>query len=166
MNMLTQHLSHRYLQPGELILGKEPMIVSTVLGSCVAVTMFSGRLKEAAICHAILPSFQACDAHAAELAPYRYVSHVVQLMCTHFQDAGANPAEIEVKLFGGSNVLHVEQKCLSECWIGSANIREARTVLHRNGFRIKASNVAGNRGRKLVFNTQTGEVLHKHLPRF
>ena len=45
-----------FLRPGDVTVGKAPAEVSTVLGSCVSVTMFAERLKLGAICHALLPS--------------------------------------------------------------------------------------------------------------
>ena len=44
------------LKPGELLICREPHEVTTVLGSCVSITMFNARLGLAAICHAMLPS--------------------------------------------------------------------------------------------------------------
>jgi chemotaxis receptor (MCP) glutamine deamidase CheD len=44
-----------FLKPGELYIGKEPAVVSNILGSCVSITMFSERLGAGGICHALLP---------------------------------------------------------------------------------------------------------------
>ncbi|MGA2108628.1 MAG: hypothetical protein ABSH25_13400 [Syntrophorhabdales bacterium] len=45
-----------FLKPGEIYVGEEPAEISTILGSCVSVTMFSKRVRVGAICHALLPS--------------------------------------------------------------------------------------------------------------
>ncbi len=44
-----------YLRPGELHIADHPGIVTTVLGSCVSVTMFSRRREVGAICHGLMP---------------------------------------------------------------------------------------------------------------
>jgi len=47
---------HIYLQPGDIFISEKSALISTLLGSCVAVTMFSPRLGVGAISHGILPS--------------------------------------------------------------------------------------------------------------
>jgi len=49
-------MAQRHLQPGELLVTQEPQWVITLLGSCVAVTMFNARFRLAAICHGLLPA--------------------------------------------------------------------------------------------------------------
>jgi len=44
-----------FLKPGELCVCDRPTQVSTILGSCIAVTIFNQRLRVGAICHALLP---------------------------------------------------------------------------------------------------------------
>ena len=165
MKLLAPEIAQIHLKPGELVVCREPRIVITVLGSCVAVTMFHARLRLAAICHAMLPEQRSDDTAVIELGRFRYVNQVVPIMCGYYQDVGAKPGEVEVKLFGGGNVINIAAEPSSDRWIGSANVRMARELLRRNGFTIHASNVDGSHGRKILFNTGTGEVLHKHLDR-
>jgi len=47
---------HINLQPGDIFISEKSALISTLLGSCVAVTMFSPRLGVGAISHGILPS--------------------------------------------------------------------------------------------------------------
>lgn len=161
--MKTPALLQLHLKPGELIVCQEPRLIVTVLGSCVAVTMFHAPSRLAAMCHAMLP--EPKHKNAADLEPglFRYVSQVIPEMCGYFKAAGRNPGEVEVKLFGGGNVIKMAEEPASERWIGSANVRRARELLLHSGFSIRASNVGGTDGRKVLFNTATGEVMHKHL---
>ena len=84
-------------------------------------------------------------------------------MAEAFRRAGLKPADIEVKLFGGANLInrHDGRPC-PHC-VGPANVRMATRMLQEENLLIRASNVGGGRGRKIVFNTLTGEVMHKHL---
>jgi chemotaxis receptor (MCP) glutamine deamidase CheD len=40
-----------FLKPGEIVFSSEPLLVTTLLGACVAVTRFSPRQRFGAICH-------------------------------------------------------------------------------------------------------------------
>jgi chemotaxis receptor (MCP) glutamine deamidase CheD len=38
--LIAEHHGNAYLKPGEAIVSPHPILVSTVLGSCIAVTMY------------------------------------------------------------------------------------------------------------------------------
>lgn len=151
------------LKPGELLICHEPCEVTTVLGSCLAVTMFNARLSLAAICHVMLPDpGLGCRPDTTPDCPFKFVSTAIPAMTDAFRRASARPEEIEVKMFGGGNVL-VQSGPGEGRGIGQANIQLAELLLQRANLRIKAYSVGGHCGRKIVFNTLTGEVFHKHL---
>ena len=164
MNPPGPLLPQVHLRPGELAVAREPKWIITILGSCVAITMFTRRLNCAAMCHAMLPR-----PRNQEQIPhndprrFRFLSHAVPAMLEFFLHAGIRPGEIEVKMFGGGNVLHLDEAGPEDRWIGTANVEAARELLRDANLRLKAENVGGPFGRKILFNTQAGEVLHKHL---
>lgn len=163
MSSASAPLVQLCLKPGELLISREPYEITTVLGSCVAVTMFNRRFGLAAICHAMLPHpFPGgCD-DQAEAQTYKYVINVLPEMARAFRRTGILPNEVEVKMFGGANVIgHGDDRASQG--IGSDNVRLARRLIGREGLKIKASNVGGHTGRKILFNTVTGQVFHKHL---
>jgi chemotaxis protein CheD len=88
---------------------------------------------------------------------------VIPAMLERFRSAGLESREIEVKVFGGANVIHLGGAPSHDRWIGTANVAAARLLLRHAKLTISCGRVGGNQGCKIVFNTQTGEVLHKHL---
>ena len=156
--------SHFSLKSGELLICREPRLVSTVLGSCVAVTMFTARLPLAAICHAMLPApRRGCDLDNGAGERFKYLTQALSAMFDAFQRAGILADEIEVKMFGGGNVIGVAGEANLDLGVGEANIRMARRLLGEHQLPIKAANVGGQRGRKIFFDTATGEIFHKFL---
>jgi chemotaxis protein CheD len=154
----------RHLRPGELLITQEPQWIITLLGSCVAVTMFSARCRVAAICHAMLPRHRERERPAASHSQrFRYLSHAIPAMVEPFARLHLPPEEVEVKVFGGGNVIDLGGDPPEDHLIGSTNIAMARELLAAARFRIKAQSVGGSRGCKILFNTHTGEVLHKFL---
>lgn len=155
-----------YLRPGDLFLGTEPSLVTTVLGSCVAVTMFNARLRMGGICHALLADPLKEGAPDGEFhGPYKYVSDAIQAMIDGFFRLGIHPAEIEVKLFGGANALSAGAGAGADGSVGQMNVRRARELLEQANLRPCKDHVGGLCGRKIVFDTFTGVVLLKRLPR-
>jgi chemotaxis protein CheD len=166
MNLPGPKLPRFNLQPGELVVTQEPQWIITLLGSCVAVTMFNARFRLAAICHARLPEPLGENEPAGDAnQDFRYVSVVIPTMAEQFFRRGLSPAEVEVKMFGGGYVIDLGADPKSDCSIGDANIALARELLLSARFQIKGESVGGDRGSKILFNTQSGQVLHKRLSR-
>ena len=156
-----------YLQPGECRIVRRPSILKTVLGSCVSVTFHAPRLAASAMCHAMLPTHTARFSAYSDptvcsnpVAGRRYVDYVIREIAREFDRLGAARAEVEVKLFGGADVLASSRK--SET-VGTLNAEIALRVLRDEGFHVLASRLGGRRGIFIEFHTDTGEVLLRKL---
>jgi chemotaxis protein CheD len=148
-----------YLQPGELRLVKKPAILRTLLGSCVGIAFRVPRLGLGALCHPMLPRFPVKQALTmTRSGGHRYVDYAIRDLARQFDALGARREEIEVKLFGGGDVLLTNEESTRPT-VGSLNIEVAIKVLEEEGFCIMASSLGGQRGINIYFNTQTGEVL-------
>jgi chemotaxis protein CheD len=102
---LAEQLPIITLKPAEMFVSERPTIVRTVLGSCVAVTMFDSQHGVAAICHALLPESDTLSTHEEEKPnSYKYVDSVIPLMLKNFEIM-ERTQDLEVKLFGGADML-------------------------------------------------------------
>jgi chemotaxis protein CheD len=152
------------LQPGELYLARNPAILRTILGSCVGVTFWSRRLGVGALCHGVLPRCPRNWPPASSVSEgHRYVDFSIRYLAEQFDAIGACRREMEVKLFGGADVLPVSQARQDRPTVGALNCRVATEVLAEEGFTVSASDLGGTRGRRIHFHTGTGEVLLHRL---
>jgi chemotaxis protein CheD len=155
----NEALPEVYVQPGESRLVREPTILRTLLGSCVGIAFRIPRLGVAALCHPMLPR---CPARPATIlsrsANCRYVDFAIRDLAQHFNQLGVRCDEVEVKLFGGGDVLLTGNDAARPT-VGRLNIEAAMKVLEEEGFAVSASSLGGKRGVNIRFNTQTGEVL-------
>lgn len=161
----TPELAVIYLKPAELCITDKPSIVRTVLGSCLAVTMFNHRLGVSAICHALLPEPDPKEPRSNNFSErLKYVNSVIPEMLSRMRDYGITPNEIEVKIFGGANMLNsqIEQQNKNQP-VGKLNVKTALKVIEAEGLRVSVSDVGGTLGRKIFFYTHSGEVLLKRL---
>jgi chemotaxis protein CheD len=150
-----------HVQPGESRLVREPAILRTLLGSCVGIAFRIPRLGVGALCHPMLPR---CLAKPAAIlnrsAGGRYVDFAICDLARQFDALGAHRGEVEVRLFGGGDVLLMFDDAARPT-VGRLNIEVAMKVLEEEGFAVSASSLGGKRGINIRFNTQTGEVLLK-----
>jgi chemotaxis protein CheD len=151
-----------YVQPGEVHLVKKPVIMRTLLGSCVGITFWAPRLGCAALCHPMLPHCPAKAEKMGSSTTRRYVDFAIRDVARQFDSLGVPRGEIQVKLFGGCDVLPVP-KGSSRPTVGRLNYEAALRVLEKEGFAVSASCLGGNCGVTILFKTDTGEVLLKRL---
>lgn len=146
-----------FLKPGDLYISDIPTMVSTILGSCIAMTIFSKRLKMGGICHAMLPK----SPYARELSAFRYADSAIFYMLSKFETLGIRKDEMEIKLLGGGDV--IDRMNNDSASIGQKNIEIALEIIRNENLHLAVSDVGGKMGRKVHFYTHTGKVLMKRI---
>lgn len=157
--LIAGHSCNAFLKPGKLIISSNPVLVSTILGSCVAVTMYSPSKKVGAICHAMLPNNP--ENHDNLL----YVETAVRNLYDKMSGYGGKD-DMVVKLFGGAQVLANGGYREDKKTVGEQNVSQAQKTLKELGLSITSTDIGGTQGRKLFFSIKTGAVyLRKLKPR-
>lgn len=142
------------LNPGEFHFGKEKLRLQTVLGSCVAITLWHPQRLIGGMCHYLLPS-----RHGPGSRPDGRYADGAMLLFRHEIDCHkTRPAEYQAKIFGGG---HMFSRYGDWAHVGERNVEAARRLLTANGFRICLEDVGGFRARRLVFNLADGETCVK-----
>lgn len=164
MKGLGQGLPKVFLQTGDCFFGVQPTLVTTVLGSCLAVTIHAKKQGMGAICHAFLPdSSDRKRGRQAEPQICRFVDTALQNMLESMDKIGVPRRELTIKMFGGSTGIAVRGMENSSYDIGRRNVEMARKMLRFARLDVQVEDVGGSQGRKLMFHTQTGEVWVKKL---
>lgn len=145
-----------YLYPGALFAHKHPHIVTTVLGSCVAVCIWDQFLNLGGINHFQLPLW-----NGQGLASPKYGNIAIKKLLEKMILMGSRKKNLKAKVFGGANVLSQSNDAIT---VGTKNILIAKEILSEEKISIISANLGGNLGRKLKFNTQTGVVMMKSIP--
>ncbi len=151
---MNQYLQH-FLYPSSLFASKEPYMVKTILGSCVAICLWDTKLHIGGINHYMLPHWSGND-----LASPKYGNIAIDKLIDRLIYHGSQIENLQAKIFGGGDMMNSSN---SQTLIGERNIRIARIMLEERNIPIVASSTGGKRGRKIIFFTDTGEVRHKFL---
>ena len=141
-----------YLYPSSLFIQKEGHLVTTVLGSCIAVCFYDSVNKVGGINHYMLPFW-----NGNELASPKYGNIAIETLLKKMERLGSKRENIVAKIFGGANQLDHRLS------VGERNIKVAIEMLSDLKIKIVAKSVGGERGRKLNFNTFSGEVFMKYI---
>lgn len=141
----------RYLNAGEMICTGDDVLVSTVLGSCVAVVLHDKRLKVTGVNHYLLPD-------ASTTKPLRFGESAILELVRSFKALGSSPQDIEAKILGGSLMHHN-----SQIPVGVQNIAIAKKILHKLNLSIVGEDTGSQVGRRVLVDALTGSVWIKKL---
>ncbi|MFB3924433.1 MAG: chemotaxis protein CheD [Syntrophales bacterium] len=137
-----------FLKPGHIFMSREPALISLVLGSCVAVSIWDCREQYGGMAHYLYPYIGQ-----QELATAKYGNVAVGYLARLFLEEGAERENIRAQIFGGASIEEEGQS------ISEENIAVARRILKQMQIRIVSEDVGGDLGRKLVYNTRTNEAI-------
>jgi len=147
-----------YLYPAAIFSSREPTVVTTVLGSCIAVCLWDRYQKTGGVNHYMLPLW-----NGEGLSSPKYGNIAITKLIEKMERSGSKRHNIIAKVFGGSTRMQSGQNHFQ---IGKRNYKIAEQLLKENNIPIISYSVGGERGRKIHFHTDTGEVFMKLLPDF
>ena len=141
------------VMPGEFYCAAERAILSTLLGSCVAVCLWDQSRQLGGMNHFVLPRAPEGQVSA------RYGDVAITCLVDGIVGLGARIETLQAKIFGGADVLTFG----SQPPIGAANVALALDYLRHYGIPVAAQRTGGKRGRLIKFHTGTGEVLARSI---
>lgn len=144
--------------PGEYYYTGKPMLIVTVLGSCVAACVRDRVSGIGGMNHFMLPDGGG-DTNNPASASMRYGAYAMEVLINQLLKAGARRENLEAKVFGGGNVL----RGFTSMNVGERNARFVRDYLHTENIRIVAEDLNDVHPRKVYFFPATGRVLVKKL---
>lgn len=141
----------KFLRPGEFYVGREPVIAETLVGSCVAVCLYNFKHGFGAMNHFLMD--RPANSTDSEIGRYGVTStrHIIEAVL----EIDPAPAHYRASVFGGAAVLKTAN---AGGGVGAANIDAALEVLHAARITVARQEVGGTRGRRIRFNTATGEI--------
>lgn len=129
----------------------------TILGSCVAACIRDPIAGVAGMNHFLLPGDVNRQVEANEAA--RYGVHAMEQLINGLMRKGARKDRLEMKLFGGGNVLKNSAR------IGSKNAEFVREFAKKEGLVITSSDMEGEWPRRVHYFADSGKVRVRRLQR-
>lgn len=144
-----------FLLPGTLMAERAAHVVTTVLGSCIAVCLWDPLMGVGGINHYLLPLW-----NGEGLKTPRFGNIAVPRLIERMEKMGAGKSRMLAKVFGGSSMFSNPRGLIG---VGERNIEIAFHQLASVNIPVVAQHVGGTLGRKIIFNTQDGRVLMRPL---
>ena len=143
-----------FLAPGTICCAAEPSVVTTILGSCVAVCLFDRHRRIGGMNHFLLPRCGPSPPTA------RYGDVAFARLLAAMERLGSRPVDLRAKVFGGAAVLPFGARADT---VGTQNVAVALEALLIHGIPVMARRTGGLRGLFLRFHTANGRVMVREL---
>jgi chemotaxis protein CheD len=144
------------VQGEHAVVAKPNVVISTVLGSCVAVCLQDNVAKVGGMNHFLLgepsadQSVQRCNLPS-------YGIHAMELLINEMMRRGAARTRLRAHLYGGANMIAGLGS------IGTSNAEFARRFVETEGIAIAHMDLGGTRARRVEFQPFEGRSRCSHV---
>jgi len=146
------------LLPGQWHFGTQGTL-STLLGSCVAITLWHPMRGCGGMCHYLLP---ARTRRAGEPLDGRFGDEALELMVQKVRQLGTQPQDYHAHLYGGADTLPDGMNIKFN--VGERNIEQGWSLLDQYGFQLQGVDVGDTVPRTVTLKLPEGLVTMKRGP--
>jgi chemotaxis protein CheD len=147
-----------FLGPGDLYFGNRATRIRTLLGSCVAVTLWHPGKRIGGMCHYVVPC-RGEPTFTGELNG-RYADEAMEILLGEICAAGTSPRDYQAKMFGGGS-----QFTDLTMNVATRNVAAGLELLGRHGLTLASMHFGGTGHRQVVLEVATGDVWVRHVAR-
>jgi chemotaxis protein CheD len=149
-----------FLSPGDFHFATSPTRLRTILGSCVAVTLWHPARQIGAMCHFMLPSRVR---KSAELNG-KYGDEAIEMFIEHARAHRTAPEDYQLKLFGGGEMFPHHKRDVHFSDVARMNIRAALELADSYDLDLIAQDMGSTGYRNIIFDLCNGHVWVRHKP--
>src|SRR6202451_4507349 len=143
-----------FLYPGQVFATRDPIVISTILGSCAAVCLWDRHKRAGGMNHYLLPEGAGDGPNRLRYGNVANPELLKQVLAL-----GCEVRNLQAKIFGGSSAFAVD---ISNS-VGTRNVDLAESFLRSAGIPVVEKEVSGKHGRRLVFQVVAGVTTIKNV---
>lgn len=140
-----------FIQPGQFVFSQDPSWIYAVCGNGVLIILRDKFQCIGGVAHCVFPK------RRYRQQPTNYhIDVAIPSLIKNLQSYNTLSHNLEAQLFGGGHLCGYEKKRAEQV------VKQVKKILKRKKISIVSEDVGGSLGRKVVFNTHSGEVfVHK-----
>jgi len=137
-----------FLQPGFIVVPNEPTVLISAVGSGIAITIYDLEKKYGGMAYFVRAS-------GLKPSPFFAKPAIVGIL-NIFLKRGSNIKNLEAHFYGGASNSNINTFNKN---VARENIDIVKKLLTDNDISITGVDIGGKLGRKIAFNSSTGEVI-------
>jgi chemotaxis protein CheD len=142
-----------HLLAGQMYFGDSPSSIRTLLGSCVAISLWHPGKRVGGMCHFLLPQRPRTREMPRDA---RYGDEAMNYLAEAVKRCGTTPQEYETHLYGGADTMPDQAGVKFN--VGERNIETGWQLIDQYGFVLQGVDVGDFVPRTVVLDMRSGEV--------
>lgn len=134
-------------------------IITVGLGSCIGIALYDNKMKIGGLAHIMLPDSTQFNNVSN---PLKFADLAIPLLLKDMEKIGARKINIRAKIAGGASMFNFTDSKMNMD-IGNRNAISVKAVLNQISIPILNEDTGGNKGRTMIFDTQSGIVQIKTI---
>jgi len=152
------------LSPGEYFVSREELVISTLLGSCVAACLWDEPNRVIGMNHFLLAHKRySRNKPLSHTEAGKYGIHSMELLINGMMKLGARRENLRAKAFGGASMIIGNTRQDSFFCVGEVNSRFIVEFLKTDGIPLVASDLGGDVGRVIHFFSDDFSVYSRKM---
>jgi chemotaxis protein CheD len=139
---------HCMMQPGYVVVSEDPTLLCTVCGNGVVMVLWDRLKKTGGMAHCVFPR-----ARWGERPTNLHADMAVASLIKQMADTTDNSDYWEAQIFGGGNARGFQERRARK------TVKVIKKILKEFSIELVSEDVGGSLGRKVVFNTFSGDVM-------
>jgi chemotaxis protein methyltransferase CheR len=133
---------------GEVFASREPVIIRTLLGSCVSASLHDPEARIGGLNHFLLP-----DGDEAEARGARFGVNAMELLINEIMKLGGARHRLVAKIFGGAHVMPGMSRTVPD-----QNVSFIQAFLQKEGIPVVGQRLAGDSALEVCFEATSGRA--------
>ncbi len=152
------------LKPGDYHVSADQVVISTILGSCIAACLYDPVNHVVGMNHFLLSETRYTKSTPLWMTEAgRYGVHAMELIINGMLKLGAEKRNFRAKVFGGASQFSSDSGTRNFNCVGEVNSRFVIDFLQTEGIRLVASDLGGEEGRVIHFHAKDFAVYQRRL---
>ncbi len=141
------------ISPGEYYAAGKPVVISTLLGSCIAACLYDPGRRVVGMNHFMLSNPRYSRTMPLNISEAgRYGIHAMDLLINAMMEKGTNRHQLRAKIFGGATIIKAESSSDNFFCVGQVNCRFIQEYLQSERIPIDSMDIGGDFGRVIHFS--------------
>lgn len=143
-----------YVNAGEVVFSEKPVILKTILGSCIAVCFYHKGLSFGGMIHGMYAGYGDSNS---------YIGNAIDVMLREFQKRGVLISQLELTIIGGATLFGIKSLNAEQKSVGQLNADSVIEIVDKLNLNVREKDLGCACSRNVSFNLQDGHIFIEKL---
>lgn len=138
-----------YVNAGDIVFSEKPIMLKTILGSCISVCFYQKERAFGGMIHGMYAGYGDSNS---------YIGNAIEVMLNEFHRRGVLSTQLELTLIGGATLFGIMSLNASKKSVGQLNGDSVVEIVAKHNLKVRAKDLGCACSRNVSFNVRDGSI--------